>query len=62
MTYAQEQLAYYEERRKQTQQESRATINHPEYYSSSGMEAIDFIDAHGRLIAASGIFLSMKGD
>ena len=47
MTYAQEQLAYHEERRKQTQQESRATINHPEYYSFGGMEAIDFIDAHG---------------
>ena len=46
MTYAQEQLAYYEERRKQTQQESRATINHPEYYCSGGIEAIDFIEAH----------------
>ena len=47
MTYAQEQLAYYEERKKQIQQESRAAINHPKYYSSGGVEAIDFIEAHG---------------
>ncbi|MBQ3447270.1 MAG: DUF3310 domain-containing protein [Synergistaceae bacterium] len=24
-----------------------AQIEHPDYYSSGGMEAIDFIDAHG---------------
>ena len=46
MTYAQEQLDYYTQRIEQTQQESKTAINHPEYYSSGGIEAIDFIEAH----------------
>ena len=46
MTYAQEQLDYYARKIEQTQQKNKTAINHPEYYSSGGIEAIDFIEAH----------------